>query len=132
MSVRLFRYVMVTNNGGAPNYDPPFTTLSICKPMIRKSAEIGDVVMGFAGRALSLHDPNRIVWAGVVREKLTLGEYWRDQRFRSKRPGGASLRHDNIYRRVGERLIQEPNETHSPDHASTDVRGIFVLVMDPA
>jgi hypothetical protein len=131
MPLRLWRYVMVTDNGGAPNYDAPYPTLAICKPMIRKGAEVGDMIMGFAGSIMAPGNPNCVLWAGVISEKLTFESYWSDLRFRSKRPG-VSRRPDNIYRPDGRRLVQVPNDTHTSEHIETDVSGRFVLVLEPA
>src|SRR4051812_614357 len=94
--VRVWRYVIRNDDGSAPNYDPPFGTLAICKPKIRKGANPGDLVLAFAGRELG-RDPHRVVWAGRVIEKLTLEEYWADVRFQCKKPNASHVP-DNIYR----------------------------------
>ena len=47
--MKLWRYVIRNNDGSAPNYDPPFTALAICKPRIRKGARPGDLVLAFCG-----------------------------------------------------------------------------------
>jgi hypothetical protein len=128
--MKIWRYVIVNNAGAAPNYGPPLTTLAICKPMIRKGAKPGEMIIAFAGKPI-LSDPNRVVWAGVVREKLTFEEYWRDPRFAKKKPKATS-RPDNFYRPKNGRLIQVPNDVHDGHGMTTDLRGQFVLVMDPA
>ena len=50
--VRAFTYVIVFDAGSAPNYDPPMTTLAICKPRIRLTADVGDLVLAFTGSRL--------------------------------------------------------------------------------
>lgn len=78
--MKLHTYVIATDAGSAPNYDPPFTTLAVCKPRIRKKALVGDVVLAFAGKTLN-HNPHVVCWAGQVHDKLTFAEYWNDSRF---------------------------------------------------
>ncbi|MBK7522567.1 MAG: hypothetical protein IPI75_21070 [Gammaproteobacteria bacterium] len=39
--MRVHTYVIAVDAGSAPNYDPPFVTLAVCKPRIRRKAEIG-------------------------------------------------------------------------------------------
>jgi hypothetical protein len=46
--MRVHRYVIATDAGSAPNYDPPAVTLAVCKPGIRKKAKVGDLVRAFA------------------------------------------------------------------------------------
>lgn len=135
MQVTVYRYVMSTDNGGAPNYDPPYTTFAICAPDTRRCSREGDLIIGIAGRAICPNNQNTVVWAGVVKEKLLFEKYWADPRFLRKRPkafGGSSARPDNIYQPKGYGLAQVPNETHDQGHVANDLTGRFVLVMYPA
>lgn len=135
--MELYCYVIACDAGHAPNYDPPFTTLAICKPRIRKGAkerkgtEEGDAVLAFTGVKLSL-EPHAVRWAGVVKEKLTFTEYWNDRRFAGKKPD-ATERPDNIYkpRGNGRSFEQIKNKSHGPKHTLSDLRGCYVLVLDP-
>lgn len=145
--VTLWTYVIATNTGGAPNYDPPHVTLALCKPKIRIGARVGDMVMAFAGRALAERSdslaghPDRVVWAGIVKEKLSFAQYWNDPRFAAKQPGRVA-RPDNIYRPVDgtvDAFEHVPNDVHPPalrpgdtDYKPRDLGGRFVLVLDPA
>ncbi|HEY8506708.1 MAG TPA: hypothetical protein VIL32_00040 [Steroidobacteraceae bacterium] len=127
--MKLYTYVIRSDNGSAPNYDPPFTTLAICKPDIRRCAQVGDAVLAFTGRNLS-REAHAVCWAGVIREKVTFAEYWRDRRFQGKKPG-RSATPDNIYEPIGSRLWQVKNPVHDDGNALTDLSGAFVLVLDP-
>jgi hypothetical protein len=129
--MNLFCYVITSDAGGAPNYDPPFLTLAICKPKIRSTAERHDVVVAFTGSRES-HEPHAVRWAGVVSEKLTFRQYWEDRRFAVKKPD-ATDKSDNIYspRADGEGYVQVPNEFHDEHSMATDVGGKYVLVFDP-
>ena len=128
--MKLWRYVIRNNDGSAPNYDPPLTTLAICKPRIRKGAQPGDLVLAFAGREIA-PDSHRVVWAGIVREKLRFEEYWADARFQSKKPD-ASDKPDNIYEPRPEGLAQARNPIHGDANVARDCSGVFVLVMEPS
>jgi Nucleotide modification associated domain 2 len=124
--MKLYTYVIATDHGSAPNYDPPCTTLAICKPRIRRSAEVGDAILAFTGQALS-PEPHAVCWAGVVSEKLPFADYWRDRRFSGKK-SRSSRTPDNIYRPDGLSLQQVENPSHGPDDSNRDLGGRFVLI----
>jgi len=84
--MRVHTYVIATDAGSAPNYDPPAVTLAVCKPGIRKKAKVGDLVLAFAGAVVNPTSRHSVVWAGIVSEVLTFTEYWNDRRFTSKKP----------------------------------------------
>ena len=79
--IQLFSYVLRIDNGAAPN---PFwgqCTLTICKPKIRKKAEIGDWVIGTGSARVQLKDGGRknyadyLVYAMKVTNKKSLRDY---------------------------------------------------------
>lgn len=76
--MRVWSYVITTDGGGAPNYDGPAVTLTICKPYIRRYARPGDMVLAFNGRTLS-RNPHSVRWAGIVSEVVPLDHYWDDR-----------------------------------------------------
>lgn len=95
----LYSYVVARDYGFAPNPFFGFCTLATCKPQIRKTAAVGDWIVGTGSRR---HDRGaRIVYAMCVTEVMSFNEYWQDPRFHAKRPHmRASLRRafgDNIY-----------------------------------
>jgi hypothetical protein len=130
--VNVWTYVITVDAGAAPNFDLGLTTLTVCKPRIRKSAKRGDLVLAFNGKRLNPNEPHSIRWAGVVIESIPLKEYWADGRFEGKKPG-QSHKPDNIYRptRSGE-LKQVANSTHRPEDYSRDVSGENALVLNPS
>jgi hypothetical protein len=82
----VWSYVITVDAGGAPNFLPPATTLTLCKPKIRQGARRGNLVIAFNGQ--SLHpEPHSVRWAGLVAEVIPLGDYWNDPRFEQKKPG---------------------------------------------
>lgn len=128
--MRVWSYVITTDRGAAPNFERPAVTLTVCKPRIRRSARVGDLVMAFNGKRLS-DKPHSLRWAGVVSEVLPLEHYWADDRFRGKRPDRSSVP-DNIYRLDGSKWRQVPNTTHGDDHVATDLSGRNALVFGEA
>ena len=129
--MRIHTYVIAVDAGSAPNYDPPFVTLTVCKPRIRRKAVVGDCVLAFAGAGVNPSDPHAVVWAGVVTEIIPLTEYWNDPRFARKKPDRTSLP-DNFYRPTHVGLVQVPNPVHGADSIPRDISGINALVFDPA
>lgn len=99
--MRLFSYKITRDFGFAPNPFHGICTLATCKPNIRSSANVGDIIVGCGSTANQL--PGHVICALRVTEKCTFQEYWEDERFRSKRPyfrgGIAQAYGDNIYHR---------------------------------
>ncbi len=101
MVPKLLSYVVVRDYGFAPNPFYGFCSLATCMPDVRKSAAIGDWVVGTGSK--SKWRPGQIVYAMRVGEAMSFEQYWQDPRFRQKRPNlCASLKRafgDNIYHR---------------------------------
>lgn len=127
--MKVWCYVLATDNGTAPNYDPPCLTLGLCKPKIRQSAQAGDLVIAFAGR--SLHpNPDAVIWAAVVTETLEFAAYWHAPRFQAKK-GRPPAVLDNIYEpHPGEPdgFRQHPHAYHDAGSKDRDVSGRNVLI----
>lgn len=124
--MRVWSYVITTDGGGAPNYDGPAVTLTICKPYIRRHARPGDMVLAFNGRTLS-RNPHSVRWAGIVSEVVPLDHYWDDPRFRAKRPDRSDTP-DNIYRLLDGQWFQVPNNSHDLDSLKNDTSGKNALI----
>ena len=82
--MRLFSYVITVDAGFAPNPYHDFCTLAVCKPKIRKTASVGDWVIGTGSKMKGLQ--NRLIYAMRVTEEMKFNAYWTDPRFRRKRP----------------------------------------------
>lgn len=99
--MRLYSYIVARDYGFAPNPFFGVCTLATCKPRIRKTAQVGDWVVGTGSKKNGLD--GHLVYAMVVEETLTFDEYWEDPRFRQKKPNlHGSLKQaygDNIYHR---------------------------------
>lgn len=97
--MRLHSYVIEHDLGFAPNPFYGVCSLACCKPKIRKYAELGDYVVGLGGARAQLTE-HLCYWMRVD-EIITFDDYWKDRRFRRKRPymaGSTHMRYgDNIY-----------------------------------
>jgi hypothetical protein len=82
---RIYFYKMTEDNGGAPHVTSDLLSLAICKPFIRKTAENGDIIFGFAANALDsakgLPPSNRLIYIAEVTEKLYEGKYYKDKQY---------------------------------------------------
>ncbi|WP_147272959.1 hypothetical protein [Gordonibacter sp. 28C] len=114
----IFSYIITRDYGFAPNPFPPCCTLATCKPGIRKSAKIGDWIVGCTSNAQSSIRKHSIIFTMQVSEKMSFNEYWNDPRFKCKKPvmnGSARFKYgDNIYHfdAANQEFIQE-NSHHS-------------------
>lgn len=117
------------DNGFAPHIDAGGSCLSLacCKPKIRKSAQVGDWVVGIGGLELSKRCgedvAGRLVYAAQIDETLDFNSYYNDPRFAN--------RADNIYHRTGDGTTgweQDTNPFHSSEHVSRDTGVDRVLV----
>jgi len=130
--MRIHTYVIAVDSGAAPNYDPPCTTLAVCKPRIRRKATVGEVVLAFAGKHVNPFEPHTVVWAGVVAEKMPFADYWNDRRFSRKKPDRSSTP-DNFYRPTEDGgLLWIENPVHPRENAQHDLSGLNVLAFDPS
>ena len=81
MEPRWYIYRMICDNGGAPCVQNGMLSLGICKPVIRRGADIGDWLIGVGGVALG----RRLIYMAEITEVLEDGAYFRDPRFLGRR-----------------------------------------------
>lgn len=126
---KIYRYIVRYDGGTAPNPFDGFCTLAICKPAIRRKAEVGDWIIGFRSQ-----QRGRVIYAMQVNEAISFDEYWNDPRFRSRRPDVLTTPTDNIYRSRaiapdGSMVMEQVNnEVHKPEASSRDLSGNRVLI----
>ena len=105
----MFSYLVARDWGFAPNPFHGYCTLACCKPTIRRVAEIGDIVIGTGTRTSGLE--GQLIFAMRITEKTDFASYWRDPRFRRKRPqtGKSQIAFygDNIYRPTADGFEQQ-------------------------
>ncbi len=99
---------MARDFGFAPNPFHGVCTLATCKPQIRASAKVGDIVLGCGSASNKL--AGRMIFAMKVEGKISFQEYWDHPLFQKKKPSmyGSRARSygDNIYRRENSCWLQ--------------------------
>lgn len=132
---RVFSYVVVHDTGFSPNPFHGLLTLACCKPLIRRTANVGDVIVGLSSRS------ERIVYATQVAEVIAFEEYWADPRYQIRRPVMNSPQivyraGDNIYEPVVSGYRQLPSFHSHRDGSEdaglkrTDLSGNHILVCE--
>jgi len=134
--MNIYSCVVSHDTGFAPNPFWGFCTLACCKPVIRRTASVGDWIIGLTPKRLG----NNIVFAMKITEKISFAEYWLDKRYRVKR---ANLKRkdpvyhcgDNIYKPISRTEYLQKHSRHSNIDGSEnikskkhDLNGKFVLI----
>ncbi|HVU99702.1 MAG TPA: hypothetical protein VHE34_30985 [Puia sp.] len=103
----LYSYVLRYDNGSAPNPFWGICTLSICKPAIRRTASVGDWVVGTGSANAECHDgqirdlSSRVVYAMKITKIMSLEKY--DEFCREKLSAKIpDIRNTDWRRRVGD------------------------------
>jgi hypothetical protein len=125
--MRVFSYAVARDFGFAPNPFYGYCTLGTCKPVIRRVAKVGDIVLGTGSKALDRE--GYLIYAMRVTEAMTFNSYWDDPRFQIKKPNlSGSVKKqfgDNIYRKGGNRWEQLDSH-HSLRNGSPNPKNIKV------
>jgi hypothetical protein len=96
MPPRLHLYKLTHDGGAAPCVDGDLLTLAICKPRIRATAQVGDLIFGFAANSLS--SDNRLIYIARVTAAENHGDYYEKATYRQ--------RFDCIYDRGADRRFR--------------------------
>lgn len=115
----LYTYAITRDFGFAPNPFHGLCTLATCKPGIRKSAKVGDWVMGIGGSTLR-SVKRKCILLMKVSEKVSFQDYWDQERFSLKKPvrngSRVQMLGDNIYHRHENGGWRQEDSHHSnPD-----------------
>ncbi len=132
---RLYSYTIPHDDGAAPNPFRGLCTLAICKPEIRRKAEVGDWVVGLGSvNAPSGNLGGKMVYAMRVDQILTLRDYdrlapthWPDRIPDLNSPIIPNRLGDCIYDYSNGVPVQRPG-VHGPANMKTDLRGLNVLL----
>ena len=128
---KIYSYVITHDHGFAPNPHGGVCTLATCKPVIRRSAQVGDWLVGTGSKSLG-HDCS-VIYAAKIDSICTIAKYGADPKYAGKRPSAtqdeASRHGDNIYYKgdAGE-WVQRKNIHHDSYHAQRDLSGLNVLI----
>lgn len=141
MSQKLYSYVLRFDDGAAPNPFWGTCTLTICKPDIRRKANVGDWVIGTGSKNSRLKDGNTydlsdcVVYAMKVTKKLLLADYdkYCKQHLQNKIPKWFSR---DFRLRMGDCIYDYSIDStpilrksiHNQDNMSRDLRGQFSLL----
>ncbi|HEX2585542.1 MAG TPA: hypothetical protein VHL14_10435 [Steroidobacteraceae bacterium] len=109
--MRFYYYKLTSDDGGAPCAQDGLLSLALCKPMIRSTAEVGDVIFGFAAKSLDIN--NRLIYIATITHKEIGGAYFKKMKYRSRR--------DCIYRWRGDRLKWNEAGFHGAGDLAHDV-----------
>jgi hypothetical protein len=131
----LFSYTVRSDDGAAPNPFGGMCSLAICKPGIRRAAQVGDWIAGLGSvNAPSGDLSQRLVYAMRVDEVIKLDEYDRQaaRRWPHRVPDLASL---TLQARLGDCIYdfghaaprQRPG-VHSAHDITRDLSGINALI----
>ena len=114
---RLYLYKCVVDDGGAPCIYRDGYSLAICKPAIRRTADVGDVIFAFGSNNYE-DPPNRLVYIAVVAAVVREAAYYQLPEY--------ALRPDCIYRRKrsGEFTLRDDARFHTQsDQRPKDLGG---------
>ena len=134
----LYSYCLRYDDGAAPNPYWGICTLTICKPAIRRTARVGDWVVGLGSANSPVGDVSAsVVYAMRISRKMTLTEYdtYCRSSLRSKIP---SWRHSDFRRWVGDCIYDYSRGSpprmrqgvHGPDNRKRDLGGRYALLSD--
>lgn len=119
--MKIYSYVVARDYGFAPNPFYGYCTLATCKPLIRKHAKIGDIIIGTRSTP---RDYDLVFWMEVI-ETMSFDDYWSDNRFINKIPnlyaGNKKAFGDNIYHR-GENGIWLQEDSHHTNYDGSSVQ----------
>lgn len=112
--MKLYSYVVTHDTGFSPNPFWRYCTLADCKPAIRRTANVGDWIVGLNPKA----DGNRLIYAMQVEEILPYDQYYRDTRFAVKIPDYTKGKvvykcGDNIYKPIPNGNFRQLQSMHS-------------------
>ncbi len=114
---RIYLYKLTSDDGGAPCVDDGLLTLAICKPMIRTTAQAGDLIFGFAANRMNpggRRTDNHLIYVARVDERLCGHEYFCAEHFLQ--------RLDCVYEFVGDRFRWRAGALrHGPEYLVHDL-----------
>jgi hypothetical protein len=106
--MRLYSYIVTHDTGFSPNPFWGYCTLANCKPAIRRTAHVGDYIVGLSSKSRG----HKIIYAMQVTEVLPYAAYFHDSRFLAKIPDlERASRDGRLVYRCGDN-IYEPLVAH--------------------
>lgn len=134
--MRLFSYCLRYDDGAAPNPYWGVCTLVICKPAIRRTAEIGDWIAGLGSTNSPIGDiSTRLVYAILVTDKKTMEAY--DKYCTENYPNKIPVMRSRDYRlRMGDCIYNYSSgsnpvlrwSVHKEENRKRDLEGEYALL----
>ncbi|MBY0481272.1 MAG: hypothetical protein K2Q21_07950 [Chitinophagaceae bacterium] len=141
MTQKIYSYILRHDSGAAPNPFWDICTLTICKPAIRRTAEIGDWIIGTGSKKTRVTKNDTIdisdglVYAMKVTDKKNLKDYneFCNEKLQNKIPVWRTadwrLRMGDCvydYSNDGEPILRK--SVHDETNRATDTGGIYTLL----
>ncbi len=133
----LFSYCIPYDDGAAPNPYWGICTLVICKPVIRRTAKVGDWIVGTGSSNSPIDDiSNKVVYAMRVSQTMTMKQYdkYTYHYLPNKVPDWQNY---DVRRRLGDSVYdfseQPPairKSVHTKENREKDLRGKCALLSD--
>lgn len=133
----LYSYCIPYDDGAAPNPFWGFCTLAICKPAIRRTASVGDWIVGTGSKNAPTGDlSGKLVYAMRITKVMSIQAYdiWARRYCRRKIPDWA---HKDVKHRLGDCIYDystgKPRQrkgVHKHMNRETDLSGKNVLLSD--
>ena len=135
---RLFSYCIPIDDGAAPNPYWGICTLVICKPVIRRNAEVGDWIVATGSTKFGFE--NKVVYAMEVTQKISMYDY--DDFCKNQLPKKIPVwRGKNYIKRLGDSIYDfsvNPPKLRESVHnfdgknedGTHDLNGKFALLSD--
>jgi len=136
--MELYSSCIPYDDGAAPNPFWGICTLTICKPAIRRTASIGDWVIGTGAKNIKGHGnlSNKLIYAMNVTDKMTLQDY--DSFCRDKYPKKIpDWTHRDYRRRLGDCIYDYSSDppikrkgVHNKGNYEKDLSGKYSLISE--
>jgi hypothetical protein len=144
MPTKIYSYVLRYDDGAAPNPFWDICTLTICKPAIRRTAQIGDWIIGtgstntWVSKYENIYLADSIVYAMKITDKMPMEEYEKHchKNLRSKIPVWKT---DDWRLRMGDCIYFNFKDGHKPsirqsvhneNNRDRDLSGEYALLSD--
>ncbi|WDY56233.1 Nmad2 family putative nucleotide modification protein [Pseudomonas sp. PSKL.D1] len=136
--MKIHSYVVARDYGFAPNPFHGVCSLAACKPLIRKHAAVGDLVVGITPR----NSGNKLCYVMEVSKKITFDQYWNGAEFQEKKPRfDRTYKYavgDNIYYKKADGSWHQQDSHHTHENGDPIIENInrdtghteFVLIGD--
>ena len=90
MTPNIYVYKCVVDDGTAPCIDRGILSMTVCKPKVRTSAHVADIVIAFGTKPPPA--PNRLVYVAKITDVIPGGRYFDEAKYQNRK--------DCIYQRT--------------------------------